>query len=115
MKTREKENNIPWQNATKIKEITKTKNKTQMRTKNNTNQQIIPTHNTDNKNWDIADKREYEVNLIRSTSSETSFASEKPEKSSDKIINACQKRRDHMKRPEKEITLFSPTTKRNEE
>ena len=47
----------------KIKEITKTKNKTQMRTKNNTNQQIIPTHNTDNENCDIADKREYEVNL----------------------------------------------------
>ena len=46
-----------------IKEITKTKNKTQMRTKNNTNQQIIPTHNTDNENCDIADKREYEVNL----------------------------------------------------
>ena len=47
----------------KIKEITKTKNKTQMRTNNNTNQQIIPTHNTDNENCDIADKREYEVNL----------------------------------------------------
>ena len=47
----------------KIKEITNTKNKTQMRTKNNTNQQIIPTHNTDNENCDIADKREYEVNL----------------------------------------------------
>ena len=47
----------------KIKEITKTKNKTQMRTKNNTNQQIIPTHNTDNENCDIADKMEYEVKL----------------------------------------------------
>ena len=47
----------------KIKEITKTKNKTQMRTNNNINQQIIPTHNTDNENWDRADKREYEVNL----------------------------------------------------
>ena len=47
----------------KIKEITKTKNKTQMRTKNNTNQQITPTHNKDNENCDIADKREYEVNL----------------------------------------------------
>ena len=46
-----------------IKEITKTKNKIQMRTKNNTNQQIIPTHNTDNENCDIAGKREYEVNL----------------------------------------------------
>ena len=34
-----------------------------MRTKNNTNQQIIPTHNRDNENCDIADKREYEVNL----------------------------------------------------
>ena len=46
-----------------IKEITKTKNKTQMRTKNNTNQQIIPTHNTDNENCDIVERREYEVNL----------------------------------------------------
>ena len=65
MKRREKENNIPWQNATKIKEITKTKTKTQMRTKNNTNQLIIPTHNNDNENCDIAEKREYEVNLDR--------------------------------------------------
>ena len=40
-----------------------TKNNTQMHTQNNTNQQIIPTHNTDNENCDIADKREYEVNL----------------------------------------------------
>ena len=40
-----------------------TTNKTQMHTKNNTNQQIIPTHNWDNENCDIADKREYEVNL----------------------------------------------------
>ena len=47
----------------KIKEITKTKNKTQMRTNNNTNQQIIPTHNRDNQNCDIAEKKEYEVNL----------------------------------------------------
>ena len=31
--------------------------------KKNTNQQIIPTHNRDNENCDIADKREYEVNL----------------------------------------------------
>ena len=30
--------------------------------KQNTNQQIIPTHNTDNENCDIADKREHEVN-----------------------------------------------------
>ena len=35
-----------------------TKNKTQMRTKNNTNEQIIPTHKRDNENCDIADKRE---------------------------------------------------------
>ena len=34
-----------------------------MSTKNNTNQQIIPTHNRDNENCDIAEKREYEVNL----------------------------------------------------
>ena len=47
----------------KIKEIKKTKNKTQIRTKNNTNRQIIPTRNRDNGNCDIADKREYEVNL----------------------------------------------------
>ena len=47
----------------KIKEITKIKNKTQMRTKNNTNKQIIPTHNRDNENCDIEEKREYEVNL----------------------------------------------------
>ena len=40
----------------KIKKKKKTKNKTQMRTKNNTNQQIIPTHNKDNENWDRAEK-----------------------------------------------------------
>ena len=34
-----------------------------MRTKNNTNQQIIPTHKRDNENCDIADKKEYEVNF----------------------------------------------------
>ena len=64
MKTREKDNNIPWQNATKSKSSPShpkskksiTKNKTQMRTKNNTNQQVIPTHNRDNENCDIADK-----------------------------------------------------------
>ena len=44
----------------KIKEITN-KNTTQMRTKNNTNQQKIPTHNRNNENCDIADKMEYEV------------------------------------------------------
>ena len=27
------------------------------------------------------------------------------------LRNACKRSRDHMKRPEKEITLFSPTTK----
>ena len=71
MKKREKENNIPWQNATKKKSSSshqkqnksQTKNKTQMRTKNNINKQIIPTHNRDNENCDIADKRENEVNL----------------------------------------------------
>ena len=47
----------------KIKKKSQTKNKTQMRTKNNTNQQIIPTHNRDNENCDIADKKEYEVSL----------------------------------------------------
>ena len=65
MKRREKENNIPWKNATKMKSSfshpkskkLQTKNKTQMRTKNNTNQQIIPTHNRDNENCDIADKK----------------------------------------------------------
>ena len=53
MTRREKENNIPWQNATKRKSSSshpkskksQTKNKTQMHTKNNTDQQIIPTHN----------------------------------------------------------------------
>ena len=34
-----------------------------MHTKNNTNEQIIPTHNRYNENFDIAEKREYEVNL----------------------------------------------------
>ena len=71
MKRREKDNNIPWQNATKRKsrssypksKKSQTKNKTQMRTKNNTNQQIIPTHNRDNENCDIAKKKQYEVNL----------------------------------------------------
>ena len=41
----------------------KQKSKTQMCTKNNTNQQIKPTHNRDNEICDIADKREYELNL----------------------------------------------------
>ena len=71
MKRREKDNNIPWKNVTKRKSSSshpkskksQTKNKTQMRTKNNTNQQIIPTNNRDNENCDIADKRENEVNL----------------------------------------------------
>ena len=71
MKIREKENNIPWKNDTKMNSSSshpkskksQTKNNTQMRTKNNTNQQIIPTHNRDNENCDIADKREYKVNL----------------------------------------------------
>ena len=71
MKRREKDNNIPWKNVTKRKsrsshpksKKSQTKNKTQMRTKNKTNQQIIPTNNRDNENCDIADKREYEVSL----------------------------------------------------
>ena len=71
MKRREKETNIPQKYAQKRKSRTshpkskksQTKNKTQMRTKNNTNQQIIPTRNRDNEKCDIADKREYEVNL----------------------------------------------------
>ena len=71
MKRREKETDIPWKNATKRKSRTshpkskksQTTKKTQMRTKNNTNKQIIPTHNRDNENCDIEEKREYEVNL----------------------------------------------------
>ena len=71
MKRQENDNNIPWQNATKRKSSSshpkpkksQTKNKTQMRIKNNTNEQITPTHNRDNENCNIADKREYEVNL----------------------------------------------------
>ena len=71
MKRREKENNISWQNATKRKSSyshqkqkkSQTKNKTEMRTNKYTNQQIIPTLHRDNENCDIADKREYEVNL----------------------------------------------------
>ena len=71
MKRRENKNKIPWKNATKRKSSSchpkskksQTKNKTQMRTKNNTNQQIIPTHNRDNENCDIVERREYEVNL----------------------------------------------------
>ena len=34
-----------------------------IKSKNNTNKQIIPTHKRDNENCDIADKKEYEVNL----------------------------------------------------
>ena len=71
MKRREKENNIPWKNATKRKSSSshpkqkksQTKTKTQMRTNKYTNQQIISTHNTDNENCGIGDKRECEVNL----------------------------------------------------
>ena len=40
-----------------------TTNKTQMHTKNNINQQLIQPHNKDNENCDIAEIREYEVNL----------------------------------------------------
>ena len=71
MKRREKENNIPWKNSTKMNSSSshpkskksQTKNNTQQHKKKNTNQQIIPTHNRDNENCDIADKREYESNL----------------------------------------------------
>ena len=71
MKRRVKDNNIPLKNATQTKSSyshpkakkSQTKNKTQMRIKNNTNQQMIPTHNRNNENCDIADKKEYEVNL----------------------------------------------------
>ena len=82
-----------------------------MHTKNNTNQQIMPTHNRDNKNCDISDKREYEVNLDKKYFLINFSSSEKLEKSSDRLRNDCQRSRDHMKRPEKEITLFSPTKK----
>ena len=47
----------------KIKEITNKKQNT--KNTKNTNQQIIPTHNRDNENCDIEDKREYEVNLVK--------------------------------------------------
>ena len=65
MKRREKETNIPCKYASKRKSRTShpkskkshTKNKTQLRTKNNTNQQIIPTHNNDNENCDIEHKK----------------------------------------------------------
>ena len=71
MKRREKDNNIPLKNATKTKSSSshpkskksQTKNKTQMCTKNNTNQQMISTHKKNNENCDIADKREYEGNF----------------------------------------------------
>ena len=71
MKRREKETNIPQKNGPKRKsrtshpksKISQTRNKTQMRNKIKTNQQIIPTRNRDNENCDIANKREYEVNL----------------------------------------------------
>ena len=71
MNRREKDNNIPWQNATNRKSSSshpkskksQTKNKIQMRTKNNTNQQIITTHNRDDEQCNIGDKGEYEVNL----------------------------------------------------
>ena len=71
MKRRENQNTTPWKNTVQRKSNTsqkqsnksQTNNKTQMRTKNNTNEQRIPTHNRDNENCHIADKREYEVNL----------------------------------------------------
>ena len=71
MKRREKKNNIQWKNATKRKSSSchpkskksQTKNNKKMSPKNNTNKQIIPTHKRDNENCDIADKKEYEVNL----------------------------------------------------
>ena len=72
MKRREKENNIPWKNDTKMNSSSshpkskksQTKNNTQQRQKKkNTNQQIIPTHNRDNENCDIANKKQYEVHL----------------------------------------------------
>ena len=71
MKRREKNNNITWQNATKRNSCSchpkskksQTKNNKKKSPKNNTNKQIIPTHKRDNENCDIADKKEYEVNL----------------------------------------------------
>ena len=71
MKRREKDKKISWKNATKTKSSSshpksknsQTKHKTQMRTKNNTNHQVMPTHNRNNENCDIADKMEYEVKL----------------------------------------------------
>ena len=75
MKRRVKDNNIPLKNATQTKSSyshpkakkSQTKNKTQMRIKNNTNQQMIPTHNRNNENCDIAEKKEYEENLSKKT------------------------------------------------
>ena len=63
MKRREKENNIPWKNFTERKSSSSHPKSKKSQTKNNTNQQIIPTHKRYNENCHIADKREYEVNL----------------------------------------------------
>ena len=63
MKRREKDKKIPWKNATKTKSSSSHPKSKKSQTKNNTNQQMIPTHNRNNENCDIADKREYEVNL----------------------------------------------------
>ena len=56
MKRREKDNNIPWKNATKTKSSSSHPKSKKSQTKNNTNQQMIPTHNRNNENCDIADK-----------------------------------------------------------
>ena len=63
MKRREKENNIPRQNATKSKSScshpkskkSQTTNKTQMHTKNNINQQLIQPHNKDNERCEMGE------------------------------------------------------------
>ena len=70
-----KETDIKWQDKKrkltfhgkmlpKANQVVLTRNQRNYKNKKqNTNQQIIPTHNTDNENCDISDKREYEVKL----------------------------------------------------
>ena len=82
-----------------------------MRTKNSTNEQIIPTHSSENENCDITEKREYEVNLDKKYFDRNFSCFRETWKTSDMLRNYCQRSRDHKKRPEMEITLFSPTKK----
>ena len=125
MKRKEKENNILWQNAIKRKSNSSHTQPKKWEIKNQTtsaqtnieinifqmnfimhisSKQIIPKHNKDNEQCDMGENREYEV-YLRSISSYTSLAPEKPEKSTYMLLNGGQRNWDQLKRREKENNI----------